>query len=234
MLNRLNKFIADSGVTSRRKADELISQGRVEVNGKVILDLGFKVNSETDIVEVDGTKIKQKNNLYFLLNKPKGFITSTTDEKKRRTVVELIDTKEKIYPVGRLDYNTTGLLILTNDGDFTNLLTHPSNRVPRVYEVQLNKQLEQTDKEKLLKGIYIDSKKGKFIEVNIKNKKNTVEILCHEGRNHFVKRMFSVLGYNVEKLNRKMFAGIILDIPVGAYRKLSNDEIDSIKNKYAN
>lgn len=233
MLNRLNKFIADSGITSRRKADELIQQGRVEVNGKVILDLGFKVNSEIDVVEVDGVKIKQKKHLYFLLNKPKGFITSTNDEKKRRTVVELIDTKEKIYPVGRLDYNTTGVLILTNDGDFTNLLTHPSNKVPRVYEVQLNKHLEEKDKEKLLKGIYIDSKKGKFIEVNTNFKKNKVEVLCHEGRNHFIKKMFGVLGYNVEQLNRKMFGGITLDIPVGTYRKLTDKEIDLIKNSYA-
>lgn len=234
MQNRLNKFIADSGVTSRRKAEELIVQGRVEVNGKVIIDLGFKVNTEIDVVEVDGVKIKPKKHIYFLLNKPKGYITSTNDEKKRRTVIELIDTKEKIYPIGRLDYNTTGVLLLTNDGDFTNVLTHPSNKIPRVYEVTLNKHLEEKDKDKLLKGVYIDSKRGKFIEVNLIGKKNKVEVVCHEGRNHFIKKMFGVLGYNVESLDRKMFGNFTADIPLGAYRILTEKEIELIKNKYAN
>ncbi|HKB85653.1 MAG TPA: pseudouridine synthase, partial [Ignavibacteriaceae bacterium] len=125
MMMRLNKFIADSGITSRRKAEELILQGRVTVNTATITDLAFKVNPETDEIALDGEKITARRHLYFLLNKPTGVVTTVSDEKSRRTVVDLIKTNERIYPVGRLDYNTTGVLILTNDGDFSQLLTHP-------------------------------------------------------------------------------------------------------------
>jgi 23S rRNA pseudouridine2605 synthase len=138
MLIRLNKYISDSGIASRRKAEEFILDGRVMVNNKIITELSFRVDAAADIVLLDGEKISPKRHLYFLLNKPKGVVTTTDDEKNRRTVVELVKTKEKVYPVGRLDYNTTGVLFLTNDGDFANLLTHPSNRVPRVYEAYLS------------------------------------------------------------------------------------------------
>ncbi len=150
MLTRINKYLADSGVASRRKAEELILQGRVSVNNQLITDLSFKVNADKDEVSIDGEKIRVKKNIYLLLNKPKGVVSTTSDEKKRKTVIDLINTREKIYPVGRLDYNTTGVLLLTNDGDFSNLLTHPRNKVPKVYEVKLNRPLGDVDKKQLL------------------------------------------------------------------------------------
>ena len=231
---RLNKFISECGITSRRKSEEFISQGRVSINGKIVMELSYKVDTAKDIVEVDGEKITQKRHLYIVLNKPKGFITSTADEKKRSTVVELVKTNEKIFPVGRLDYNTTGTLLLTNDGDFANLLTHPKNKVPREYEVFLDRLLSDEDRGKFLKGIYIDGKKGKFIDLKFPNKNNRKFILvtAEEGRNHFVKNMFKALSYTVTGLNRKSFAGIIADIPVGSYRNLSAKEISNLINTY--
>jgi 23S rRNA pseudouridine2605 synthase len=234
MLTRINKFLADSGVSSRRKVEELIKEGRVEVNGKVITDLSIKVDPEKDIVALDGEKLHQKKHIYILMNKPAGVITSTADEKKRKTVIDILDIREKVYPIGRLDYNTTGVLILTNDGDFANLMAHPSNKVPRTYEVRLNRPLEQNDKEKLLKGIYLDTGKGKFTSINYPKKGDftKLEVTSVEGRNHFVKNMFGALGYNVTALNRKYFAGITIDIPVGSYRHLSSKEVEELIKKY--
>ncbi len=230
---RLNKYIADCGIASRRKAEEFILQGRISVNDKIVMDLSYKVNEANDEVYLDGEKISVKRKLYFLLNKPQGVITSTEDEKNRKTVVDLIKVTERIYPIGRLDYNTTGVLILTNDGEFKNLLTHPTNHVPRVYEVSLDRYLSDEDRAKLLKGVYIDGKKGKFTNIkSSKNKKNII-VDCVEGRNHFVKNMFGALGYTVKALNRKSFAGITADIPAGSYRKLSNAEINKIVKEYA-
>lgn len=230
---RLNKFIAESGIASRRKSEEFILQGRVSVNKKVITDLSFKV-SENDEVFVDGEKIRKRRHVYYLLNKPQGVVTTTDDEKKRKTVVELINTSEKIFPVGRLDYNTTGVLLLTNDGNFSNILTHPRNRIERVYEVNLDRHLEENDKTTLLKGVYIEGKKGVFTKlefIKIKDRKKLV-VTCTEGRNRFVKRMFAALGYTVTALNRKSFAGIESDIPVGTYRMLTSIEIKSLQKKY--
>ena len=167
MLTRLNKYIAGSGITSRRKSEEYILQGRVTVNNKVVKELAYKVNSEQDSVMLDGEKITPRKHIYFLLNKPAGVITSTDDEKKRRTVVDLIKVNEKIFPVGRLDYNTTGVLLLTNDGEFSNLLTHPRNKVPKEYEVKLDKPLSNEDIEKLLKGIFIERRKGVFVKISL-------------------------------------------------------------------
>ncbi|MCG6914678.1 rRNA pseudouridine synthase [bacterium BMS3Abin03] len=235
-LTRINKFIADSGIASRRKAEELILQQRVTVNTKVISSLAFKIDPDKDIVRIDGEKIELKRNVYYLLNKPKGVISSTHDEKSRRTVVDLIKTKEKIYPVGRLDFNTTGVLLLTNDGDFSNLLTHPKNKVPRKYVVKLDKELVEEDRIKLLRGIIVEKRKGRFKKiklVNIKDRSN-IEIECVEGRNHFVKKMFNALNYNVKKLNRSSFAGIKADIPVGMYRKLNESEVQNIVSHYTN
>lgn len=141
-MTRLNKFIADSGITSRRKAEELILQGRVTVNNKTITKLAFNIDVESDEVTVDGEKIKPADHVYFLLNKPKGVVTTTDDEKHRMTVTDLIKSKQKIFPIGRLDYNTTGVLILTNDGEFAQKLIHPKNNIIREYEVKLDKELE--------------------------------------------------------------------------------------------
>jgi len=235
MLVRINKYLADSGVASRRNAEELILQGRVSVNNQLIIELSFKVNPDKDEVQIDGERVRVKKNVYYLLNKPKGVVSTTSDEKNRRTVIELINTREKIYPVGRLDYNTTGVLLLTNDGDFSNLLTHPKNKVPKKYEVKLNRPLEDVDKKKLLTGIYIDRKKGKFGKINFVNPKmkKSVEVECVEGRNRFVKIMFETLGYNVKSLNRSSFANVKVNIPVGNYRELKNEEVKSIIKLYS-
>ncbi len=235
MLTRINKFIADSGIASRRKAEEYIQQGRVTVNDKVIDKLSFRIDPDKDVVKVDGEIIRAKRHVYYLLNKPKGFISSTKDEKGRATVIDLIKTKEKVFPVGRLDYNTTGVLLLTNDGDFSNLLMHPKSKVPRIYHAKLNRELEEKDKLKLLKGVFIDGKRGKFINIKFPkhNDKKLVEVECYEGRNHFVKNMFSALGYTVKNLNRYSFAGIKADIQVGEYRKLTEAEVKNIIKMYS-
>jgi 23S rRNA pseudouridine2605 synthase len=231
---RLNKFISDCGIASRRKAEEFILQGRVSVNDNIILELSYKVDPSNDIVMLDGEKIFQKKQIYFLLNKPKGVITTTNDEKNRKTVVDLVKTKEKIFPVGRLDYNTTGVLLLTNDGDFSNLLTHPRNKVPREYEVKLDRELSEEDRAKLLKGIYIKNQKGNFIKILFpkKNNRKNVNVTAVEGRNHFVKNMFGSLSYTVNALNRKSFAGISADIPVGSYRTLTFKEVSGVIKNY--
>lgn len=229
-MTRLNKFIADSGVTSRRKAEELILQGRVTVNNKTITKLAFTIDPDEDEVCVDGEKIKPEEHVYYLLNKPKGVVTTTDDEKKRLTVTEIVKTKQKIFPIGRLDYNTTGILILTNDGEFAQKLLHPRNNIIREYEVKLDKNLEPEHEGALLKGVFIDGTRGKFIAIKYGKKKDRKNIIvqCTEGRNHFVKKMFSTINYTVEKLHRSSFAGISPDIPIGAYRKLTQDEIKKL------
>ena len=163
---RLNKYLAECGVASRRKSDELIAEGRVTVNGNIILELGTKIDTDNDEISIDGEKLKVQSKVYYILNKPKGIITTTSDDKKRKTVVDLIKTNKKIFPVGRLDFNTTGLLLLTNDGEFSNYLTHPINGIEREYEVKLDKELSKQDREKLTKGIYLDRKKKKVTQIN--------------------------------------------------------------------
>ncbi len=227
---RLNKFIAECGVCSRRKAEELIQQGRITVNKKTVTKLSTEIDPEKDDVFLDGEKLKFQQFVYYLLNKPKGVIATTSDEKNRTAVTDLIKTKTKIFPVGRLDANTTGVLLLTNDGNFANKLIHPSNNIIREYEVKLDRELDFKDEKQLLEGVYPDGKKGKFDSIYFKKKKDRKNLIvkCTEGRNHFVKKMFWTLNYTVEKLHRKSFAGIIDDIPVGSYRKLTNDEIKKL------
>jgi len=192
---RINKFLADSGISSRRKSEEYISQGRVAVNDKIVTEFSHKVDIEKDIVTLDGEKIKPKKHIYILLNKPKGYITTVSDDRKRRTVMDLVKSKERIYPVGRLDYDTTGLLFLTNDGELSQLLTHPGNKVPREYEVKLDRPLDENDRLKLLQGVLLEGKKGKFIKITFpwQKDKEIVSVICEEGRNRFVKRMFRKL-----------------------------------------
>lgn len=224
---RLNKFIADCGIASRRKAEELILQGRITVNNKTVKELSYNINPETDSVCYDGEKIKTQNHVYYLLNKPKGVVTTTDDEKNRLKITDLIKTPYKLFPVGRLDYNTTGVIILTNDGDFANKLLHPKNNIIREYFVKLDRELEVKDQELLLNGISIDGRKGKFHLIKFKKTRDRKNLLisCTEGRNHFVKKMFGTLKYNVIQLHRKSFAGISDDIPIGSYRKLTTDEL---------
>ncbi len=228
---RLNKYIAESGFASRRKAEEYIEQGRVLLNGKVVKNLGTKVDPFNDVVYVDDVKLKLREKVYYLLNKPKGVITSTSDEKNRRTVVDLIRTREKIFPVGRLDYNTTGVLLLTNDGEFSNKLTHPKNKYGRVYIATIDKDLAEKDKEKLLSGVYIEKKKGKFTEVSYVKNNNykIVRVTSVEGRNHFVKNMFSSLGYRVQELSRESFGGVnVKDMREGESRIFTYKEVKNL------
>lgn len=232
---RLNRFLSESGVASRRKSEEFIKEGRVSVNGRTILDLGTSIDTDIDIVKVDGEKVKPEKKVYFLLNKPKGFITTTEDEKGRKTVVDLIKTNTKIFPVGRLDYDTTGVLLLTNDGDFANFLMHPSNKIPREYKVALDKPIEDEHRTKLTKGITLEGRKGKFEKIYYAHKdyKDKLVVTTVEGRNHFVKRMFEALGYTVKKLERLTYAHFdTKGMPIGSYRKLSDQEIKSVYAEY--
>ncbi len=226
---RINKYLSECGIASRRKSEELVEQGRISINGKIISDLSVKIDTEKDVVAVDGEKIKFEDRVYFILNKPKGFITSTSDEKDRKTVIELIKTDKKIFPVGRLDYNTTGLLLLTNDGDFSNKMTHPSNRIIREYKATLDKPLEEKDRERLSKGIILDNRKSRFNSIEFKEIKNwkKVNVTTVEGRNHFVKRMFSSLGYNVKSLERIKFGNFQLGkLRPGEYMEIKKKEIE--------
>ncbi len=235
MKTRLNKFLSESGIASRRKSEEFITTGRVSVNNKTVSELSFVVDDETDIVKVDGEKIKPQKKVYFVLNKPKGYVTTTDDEKGRKTVTDLIKVHQKIFPVGRLDYDTTGVLLLTNDGDFANFFTHPTNHVPREYVATLNRDLEEEDKLKFLKGIFLDKRRSKFVSISFVHKKvkNKVRVVVVEGRNHFVKRMFVTLGYFVNHLERENFGGInVKGMPPGAYRKMAYSEIERIYKEY--
>ena len=229
-LIRLNKFISETADMSRRKADEVITQGRVQVNGKTIIEFGMKIDPAKDIVLYDGEKLKLKKYIYILLNKPRGVISSTKDEKGRTTVVELINLKTKLFPVGRLDYNTTGVLILTNNGDFTNKLLHPKYKFIREYKAILDKPLDEAAKEKLLKGVMIDNRKSRFLTLTLsKNNLKTVVVTTQEGRNHFVKNMFATVGFTVEVLHRSSFGGITdKNLPIGAYRELTENEVMQI------
>ena len=234
-MERLQKIIATSGYTSRRKAEELIIKGKVKVNGKVVTELGTKVDI-TDTIEVEGTVINEKetNKVYYLLNKPRGVITSTSDDKGRKTVVDLIDTDKRIYPVGRLDYDTTGALILTNDGELANLLTHPKNKVEKVYIAKVRGLVGKEQLLSLSRGVYIDGVKTAKAKARIKNydkKTNAsiVELTIHEGKNHQVKKMFKAIGYDVLKLKREKIAFLdVKDLKSGEYRILSIKEVKKL------
>ncbi len=235
-MERLQKFIASSGYTSRRKAEELILNNHVTVNGNLINELGFKV-SEKDIVAIDGkTIVKNNEKVYYILNKPRQVISSVSDNEKRKTVIDLIETDKRIYPVGRLDYDTTGLIILTNDGNFANLLMHPKNKVYKTYIAKIDGILNENDFQKLRKGIVIENRKliiDHFKVKNIDKIKNTslVEVTIHEGRNHIIKKLFENLGYDVKKLSRIKVANITLNnLKSGEYRQMSNNEVKDLIN----
>lgn len=232
-MERLQKVIAASGYTSRRKAEELIKNGKVYVNGKIVKELGTKVSGNDDIV-VNGVHLSREENVYFILNKPRSVICSVNDDKGRVTVVDLIKTDKRIYPVGRLDYDTTGLIILTNDGNLANILMHPSNGVPKKYIVKLNKHFDIKDLKTLEKGIMIDGIKCTPTRVKIKKNDlekdfSIVEITITEGRNHIVKRVFKELGYLVDKLSRVSYGFLdISKMKSGDYRELSIKEVKKL------
>lgn len=233
-VERLQKIIANCGYCSRRKAEELIIQGKVKVNGELITQLGFKANMN-DFIEVDGISLNTKEDyVYFLLNKPRGVVTTTLDDKNRKTVVDLIDTSKRIYPVGRLDYDTTGALILTNDGNLANILTHPSNNIEKVYVAKIEGIITKNQIRKLENGVIIDNRKtypcrAKITKIDKKNNTSIVKLIIHEGRNHQVKNMFKALGYEVLKLKRESVAFLTCDgISSGKYRELSIKEVKTL------
>ena len=229
-MERVQKVIANNGYCSRRKAEELIKQGKVKVNNEVIHELGTLVN-EDDLIEVEGYVIKKEEKVYILLNKPRGVVTTTKDEKNRKTVVDLLNIPVRVYPVGRLDYDTTGVLLLTNDGVLTNAMLHPSNNIEKIYIAKIKGNLSIGHKKTLENGVVIDGKKTakskvKILKQDRKTNTSVVEIMIHEGRNHQIKNMFSSLGYEVIKLRRESVAFLTCDgIKPGEYRYLSIKEV---------
>ena len=232
-MERLQKIIADSGYCSRRKAENLILNGKVMLNGKTVTKLGTKASLK-DVITVEGNSLKDKKLEYILLYKPRGTVTTTHDEKGRKTVLDLIETKNRLYPVGRLDYDTTGLLLLTNDGNLTNKLLHPSNKINKVYVAKINEIIVPAKIKLLDKGVYIDGiktapAKTKILKIDKKNHTSLVKITIHEGRNHQVKKMFAAIGYTVSKLKREEFAFLNLDgLMPGKYRKLTIKEVKKL------
>lgn len=235
-MERLQKVIANSGFTSRRKAEEYITKGLVKVNGNIVYELGTKVNYN-DLIEVNGYIIKNENKVYYLLNKPRGVITSTSDDKGRKTVVDLIKTNIRIYPVGRLDYDTTGALILTNDGEFANMIMHPKSQLDKVYIAKIDGLIGKRQLQTLERGVYIDGIKTSKAKARIKKydkKTNTsiVELIIHEGKNHQVKKMFESIGYKVLKLKRERISFLdVNNLKSGEYRVLNPKEIKKLYNE---
>ncbi len=232
-MERLQKVIAESGYTSRRKAEELIVKGKVKVNGKVVTELGTKV-SDKDEIEIDNKILVKETKEYYVINKPRGVITSTDDDKNRKVVTELIPTDARIYPVGRLDYDTTGVLLLTNDGEFANIMMHPKSKIDKVYLAKLEGIIKGEQIKKLKDGIELDHVKVvpsrvKLKKVNEETNTCIVEITIHEGKNHQVKRMFEAVGFHVEKLKRtRMGIFTVEDLKSGEYRKITPKEVSIV------
>ncbi|MGZ4048646.1 MAG: pseudouridine synthase, partial [Bacteroidia bacterium] len=233
-LTRLNKFISNAGICSRREADDLIASGVVQVNGKTITEMGYRVKP-TDIIKYGGQTLKRERMVYLILNKPKDYITTADDPQQRRTVLELVQgaCKERIYPVGRLDRATTGLLMFTNDGDLTKKLTHPKYGVRKIYHVELDKPLKRTDLDQIAAGIELEDGPIKVDEVTYVGDgtdKTQVGVEIHSGKNRIVRRIFEHMGYNVRKLDRVMFGSLTKkDLPRGRWRLLSEAEVGMLK-----
>ncbi|HHJ6605946.1 TPA: pseudouridine synthase [Streptococcus pyogenes] len=233
---RINKYIAHAGIASRRKAEELIKQGLVTLNGQVITDLATTVKSG-DVVEIEGSPIYNEEKVYYLLNKPRGAISSVSDDKGRKTGLDLLpQVKERIYPVGRLDWDTSGVLILTNDGDFTDTMIHPRNEIDKVYLARVKGIATKENLRPLTRGIVIDGKKTKparynIVRVEADKSRSIVELTIHEGRNHQVKKMFESVGLLVDKLSRTRFGTVDLKgLRPGEARRLNKKEISQLHN----
>jgi 23S rRNA pseudouridine2605 synthase len=231
---RLNRYISNAGICSRREADDLISSGVIQVNGKTITEMGYKVKP-TDIIKYGGQTLKKEKMVYLILNKPKDYITTFDDPQKRKTVLELIQNacKERIYPVGRLDRATTGLLLFTNDGELTKKLTHPRYGVRKIYHVELDKPLKRSDFDKIAEGIELEDGEIKVDEISYvgdgSNKKE-VGVELHSGKNRIVRRIFEHMGYNIRKLDRVIFGPLSKkDLPRGRWRILSDAEVGMLK-----
>ncbi len=233
-LVRLNKYISNAGICSRREADELIESGVVQVNGKTITEMGYRVKP-TDIIKYGGQTLKKERFVYLVLNKPKDYITTVDDPQKRRTVLELVQgaCKERIYPVGRLDRSTTGLLMFTNDGELTKKLTHPRYGIRKIYHVELDKPLKRQDLDMIAEGIELEDGEIKVDEITYVGDgkdKTQIGVEIHSGKNRIVRRIFEHLGYNVRKLDRVMFGSLTKkDLSKGRWRFLTEAEVGMLK-----
>lgn len=231
---RLNKFLANAGIASRRKCDVFISEGKVKVNGIVVTKLGTKVDPENDRIEFDNRPVNIfEKKIYILLNKPTGIVTTVKDELNRNTVLDLIPVSERIYPVGRLDYDSSGVLLLTNDGKLSHRLTHPSYEIQKIYHVLLDRVIRAKDLYHFEHGIILDNKKTypcKATQVRIYDNCSLLRIDIHEGRNRQIRRMFEAIGYEVQELNRIAFANLDLHgLKPGEWRYLTKKELDELK-----
>ncbi|MHC2990838.1 pseudouridylate synthase, partial [Pontibacter sp. HJ8] len=229
---RLNRYIANAGVCSRREADELILSGEIKVNGEVVTEMGFKVKP-SDTVQYGKKLLNREKLVYVLLNKPKDFITTTEDPEGRKTVMSLVEkaSNERIFPVGRLDRNTTGLLLFTNDGELAQKLTHPSNEIKKIYQVELDKPITKDDFQKVVEGVELEDGKAMVDDVAmLGDSKKFLGLEIHIGRNRIVRRIFEHLGYDVVTLDRVQYAGLTKkDVPRGDWRYLTEKEVIRLK-----
>lgn len=232
-MERLQKIIAQAGLASRRKAEQMILEGRVKVDGEVITELGYKAKKGS-VIEVDGVKIKKEDKVYFVMNKPKNTLCTASDEHNRPTINDYLDIPQRVFSVGRLDFDTTGVLILTNDGDFANQIIHPRFHIKKVYEVSIKGMLTTEQIKELEKGIMLEdgmTLPAKVLVTNRNYDKNTckIELTILEGRNHQVKRMIEYFGYEVRKLNRKAIGFLqVNDLKPGEYRILKPFEVKQL------
>jgi 23S rRNA pseudouridine2605 synthase len=234
-MERLQKIIAQAGIASRRAAEQLIIDGFVEVDGRLVTTLGTMVD-ESAVVSVKGKVINQEDKVYYLLNKPEGYVSTTTDEHHRKTVLDLVPVKERIFPIGRLDYDTTGVLILTNDGDFMNALIHPKFKVEKEYHVKVKGLLRKETSKQLCRGIDLGdfkSQGAKIFDVRYDDQKENsyAKIIITEGKYHQIKRMFEAVNHPVLRLRRHRFGTLTAEgVPLGEYRRLKPHEIKQLWN----
>ncbi len=232
---RLQKYLAGCGVASRRKSEDIIRSGRVSVNGEIVREMGVQIDEENDVITLDGSVVKpEKKMVYVMLNKPAGFVTTASDEKGRQTVMDLVaDIPVRIYPVGRLDYDTEGLLLMTNDGDLTYKITHPKNNVEKTYVAEVAGNMNMGTITSLRNGVYIDGVRTSPAKVEVLGATQLgtkMEITIHEGRNRQVRRMFEAVGCKVKRLKRTKEAGLNLGhVPLGRWRKLTESEVNMLK-----
>ena len=235
---RLQKYLAECGIASRRKAEELILQGKIKVNDKIVTELGTKVMPQADRIFYEGKEVKKEENLiYILLNKPIGYVTTVKDQFNRDSVLDLIKTNKRLVPVGRLDMYTSGALILTNDGDFVYKVTHPKHEIEKTYTVTIKGIIEEKEIEQLKKGVKIEDyitrpAKVKILKIDEEKNNSRLEIIIHEGKNRQVRKMCESVGHKVLALHRSKIAGIgVKDIPLGKWRYLDSKEVKRILNE---